>query len=88
MSERLAFEISDAFVERIAVRAAEIVLTRSSSTDDPPRWLYGAAEAARYLGWSTQKVYKCINELPHHRIGQRLAFLTSDLDRYMLEHRE
>ena len=75
-------------VEAIAERAAEIVMGRLVSKGGNPRWLYGASEAGRHLGWSRQRVYKRIGELPHPRIGQRLAFLTTDLDAYMEERRE
>lgn len=67
--------------QRFAEMNARLVEPRSP-------WLYGAAAAADHLGWSREKIYKALPRLPHHRIGQRLAFRRDELDTWLDEHRE
>lgn len=45
-------ELSDDFLEAVAVRAAEIIEARRS------HWLYGDKAAAEYLGWPVGRVTK------------------------------
>lgn len=71
--------------EALAVIAEQIPTTSESPAS---LWLYGAAAAGAYLGWSPQKVYKALARLPHYRVGQRLAFRRDELDSWVDEHRE
>ena len=74
-------EVLDELVERVVARLAP-----------PPSspWLYGADAAAGYLGWSVQRVYKHVHELPHYRPpgSSRLMFRRDELDRWLEGHRE
>jgi excisionase family DNA binding protein len=72
-------ELSDDFLEAVAVRAAEIIEARKS------QWLYGDKAAAEYLGWPTGRVTKLRQrgELPAYSSGQRYSFHTAELDAYL-----
>ncbi|MDQ3671484.1 MAG: helix-turn-helix domain-containing protein [Actinomycetota bacterium] len=83
MSEKLAIEVPDAFVEVIAARAAAIVLAELRE-DSGGRWLTGAQACADYLGFSSaRRVYNRLPEIPHARDGARLLFNTADLDAWL-----
>jgi excisionase family DNA binding protein len=72
-------ELSEDFLEAVAVRAAEIIEARKS------HWLYGDKAAAEYLGWPTGRVTKLRQrgELPAYSSGQRYSFHTAELDAYL-----
>jgi excisionase family DNA binding protein len=77
-----ALSLPPDLLEAIAQRTAEIIEQRQSESGET-RWLYGAEAAADYLGWPVKRVYNRVasKELPAHRSGGRLCFLTSELDR-------
>jgi hypothetical protein len=73
-------------LERIAERAAEIVLDRLREQQASSwRWLCGAKAIADYLGWTRGAVYKRAHEMPVHRVGVGLglAARTDELDRWL-----
>lgn len=80
VSDPFALPVPDDLVERIAERAADLVIERQRE-EPAPRWLYGTKAAAEYLGWPVKRVNNKINDLPHHRNGGRLIFNTAELDR-------
>jgi excisionase family DNA binding protein len=77
-----ALPLPPELLEAIAQRTAEIIEQRQADRGEA-RWLYGAEAAAAYLGWPVKRVYNRVasDELPAHRSGGRLCFLTSELDR-------
>jgi hypothetical protein len=83
VSERVVMEVPDAVIERVAARAAEIVLAELRDGDRQGRWIVGAAAAAEHMGCSVKRVYNRLHLIPHERDGRRLVFRTDDLDRYL-----
>jgi excisionase family DNA binding protein len=79
---RLAVTLSDADVERIAQRAAEIIAERQTSTSSP--WL-SVPEAAERLRCGRDRIYDLIalGKLQPVRDGRRVLLRTEDLDRYL-----
>lgn len=45
-------------------------------------------EAAAYLGLSVSNVEKKLSEIPHFKVGAKVLFKKSELDRWMEKHRE
>lgn len=58
---------------------------RESGAPRPSPWIYGAKEAAAYLGLSERAIFHKIDSIPHRRDGRRLVFRTDELDRWMEE---
>ena len=82
----LQLTVPPAMLEAVAERAAAIVLERLAElevTTERSPWLTGAAAAAEYLGWPTERVYKKLRDVPHHRHGSRLMFRRDELDAYI-----
>ena len=48
----------------------------------------GKRESAAYLGLSVRTVEKNLDGIPHFRVGRKLLFRKSELDRFMEQHRE
>ena len=46
------------------------------------------SEAAAYLGISVSNIEKQLVSLPHFRVGAKVLFRKSELDRWMEKHRE
>ena len=46
------------------------------------------SEASTYLGISVSNIEKQLVSLPHFRVGAKVLFRKSDLDRWMEKHRE
>jgi len=46
------------------------------------------SEAAGYLGMSVSNIEKRLAELPHYKVGVKVLFRKSELDRWMQQHRE
>jgi len=46
------------------------------------------AEAAGYLGISVSNIEKQLGSMPHFRVGAKVLFRKSELDRWMEKHRE
>jgi hypothetical protein len=79
--------IDNATLEAIAEQAAQLALdqlARRTNAHSSP-WLTGAAAAADYLGWATERVYKRIRELPHYREGGLVMFRRDELDAFVEE---
>jgi excisionase family DNA binding protein len=45
-------------------------------------------EASAYLGISVSNIEKHLGEIPHYRLGSKVLFRKSELDRWMQAHRE
>jgi excisionase family DNA binding protein len=82
MSMQVALALTDAQIEQIAARAAELVIERQQADASSP-WL-DAAGAAEYLACSRDRVYDLVQlrRLAVHRDGRRLLFRRADLDAY------
>ncbi len=81
-------------VETVAARTAELVLQRLTSNermaDEPShQGLLNVGEAAAYLSLSVSSMYKLSSSgrLTSVKMGGRLRFRRSDLDRYVAGHR-
>jgi excisionase family DNA binding protein len=48
----------------------------------------GKREAAAYTGLSTRTLESNLDEIPHFRVGKKILFKKSELDRWMETHRE
>jgi excisionase family DNA binding protein len=48
----------------------------------------GKKEAAEYLAISVSNLEKRLHEVPHFRLGKKVLFKKSELDRWMEQHRE
>jgi excisionase family DNA binding protein len=72
-------------VERIAARAAELVLAQLPTVSAAP--FMSVAEAAGYLRCSRQRIYDLCSagRLPRHKDGERLLLRRDDLDAYLRE---
>jgi hypothetical protein len=68
-------------LEAIAERAAEIVLERLDASSP---WLT-LAEAAAYLGWSRQRLYKR-RDVPRYKHGARVMYRRDELDAFLEGH--
>jgi hypothetical protein len=77
----LVVSIPEEWIERVAERAAALVVEQLAVASETSPWLSGARAAAEYLGWPTERVYKNLSDLPHYRHGSRLMFRREELDR-------
>ena len=85
----LTLIISDEQLEAIAQCAANIVVAHLAEQDrGRSPWLSGAKEAAQYLDWPVERVYKRLAAMPHYREGGRLMFRRDALDAWLSERRE
>jgi excisionase family DNA binding protein len=75
-------------VEAIARRAAEIVGSKRLESERTP-WLT-LSEAADYLAWSKQRLYKltAAGAIPHRKHGNRILFRSDELDLWLEDYRE
>ncbi len=46
------------------------------------------SEASAYLGMSVSNIEKRLASIPHFRVGSKVMFRKSELDRWMEKHRE
>ncbi len=82
VGEQLLFELQvppalvDAVADEVLRRLEERAPTASP-------WLCGAKQAAGYLGWPVERVYKRIRRLPHYRDGNLLMFRRDELDAFI-----
>ena len=72
-------------LEAIAERAAQIVLERLNGSAVSP-WLT-LADAAAYLGWSRQRLYKR-RDVPRYKHGGRVMYRRDALDAFLESHAE
>lgn len=81
MSE-LTLHLPDELVERVAVRAAELVAERNGQA--PDSWL-SVAEAAEHLRCTTSRIYSLVSarRIPHEKDGSRVLFRRSTLDAWV-----
>lgn len=86
MSGRPVIELPDELVEAVAERVAEKL---REERPEPPRspWMT-VREAAEYLRWPVQRIYKQAPGMPHRKHGQRLLFHRDELDRWLDSFRE
>jgi excisionase family DNA binding protein len=77
----LCFELPAELVERIAERAAELVLARLAERREAPAWL-SVAEAADYLRLSRRQLERLLARglLPSTTVGRRRLVRRDDLD--------
>jgi excisionase family DNA binding protein len=80
---QFALLVPDELIERIAERAAAIVLERSRATVVSP--YLTVAEAAEYLRCSRQRIYDLLSarRLSRHHDGRRVLIACTDLEEYL-----
>ena len=83
MPEGLTIELSPEQLERIAERAAELVLERQG--DAANGWLRGADAIAEYIGCKRDRVYalSSAGRIPVHHDGSTLVARRSELDEWI-----
>jgi len=83
----ITFALRPDVIEVIAQRAAVIVAETVGETRSP--WLT-VEEAAEYLRWSKNRVYKHVGKdgIPHRKHGRRLLFHRQELDEWLEGYRE
>jgi excisionase family DNA binding protein len=82
LAGRLSVSVPPELVERIALRAAELVLERLGNGAGSP-WLT-RKEAAAYLGLPLSRLEKD-RTIPCHREGRRVLYHRTELDAFLLE---
>ena len=80
---RASGAFDDEFLDALSETLAKKLVDRMPDGDIRDEWLCGAAAAAAYLNWPTQRVYKNIRRLPHRRDGSLLMFKRRELDAYL-----
>lgn len=80
----LSWSIPPHLIEALAHRVAEIGTTTSASP------YMTADEAAEYLRWPKERIYKltAARTIPHRKHDGRLLFHRDELDTWLNEHRE
>jgi hypothetical protein len=75
-----------AAIEALIDARIEAALEAHRAEGEPASpWLYGAKEAARYIGCSERSVYHRLDSIPHSRRGRALVFNVHELDRWLKE---
>ena len=83
----LRVELPPEVVDEIVAQVTERVLASLATVGQTSPWLYGAKEAAEYLGWPLGRVEKLVaaDAIPCHRVGRRLIFRRSELDSWITD---
>ena len=81
----ISFSVGDELVERIARRAAELVVEQSGEPNDDG-WLRGAERIAAYIDAPRSRVYALVSakRIPVLHDGSALIARRSELDRWLL----
>lgn len=81
----VALEISEELVERIAVRAAEMVMHQQTERRSNDDWLRGAGKIAAYIDAPRSRVYALVSaqRIPVHHDGSSLIARRSELDAWL-----
>ena len=81
----LSLDIGDELVERIAERAAELVVGRQDEAAGD-NWLRGADKIAAYIDSPRSRVYGLVSaqRIPVHHDGSALIARRSELDAWLL----
>ena len=90
MTDALAFLSAEAraAIEALIDARVEAALEAHRTEAEPVTpWLYGAKEAARYIGCSERSVYHRLRTIPHRREGRRLVFDRREIDHWLTGHR-
>lgn len=74
--------VPDELVEKIAERAAQLVIER---VRHEPEGYIGVQEAADFLACPTSRIYALVSSrrIPHYRDGSRLLFDRSELKEFV-----
>lgn len=80
----LAIDIGDELIERIAVRAAELI-ARQQDEMTGDAWLRGADKIAAYIDAPRSRVYALVSarRIPVHHDGSALIARRSELDAWL-----
>ncbi len=80
----LRLDVSEELVERIAERAAELVVKRGAQLEDDG-WLRGAETIAAYIDSPRSRVYALASarRIPVHHDGSALLARRSELDQWL-----
>jgi excisionase family DNA binding protein len=80
-----ALSLSDGVVQRIAREVASILAAAPARVE--PRYMT-TVQAAAYLGWPAQRLYKltATGAIPHRKHRQRLLFEPAELDAWLASY--
>ena len=86
----ITLTVPDAIIEAVADRVATIVKSEIGTTTTTATPYMTVAEAAEYLRWSKERIYKltAARAIPHIKHEGRLLFRRSDLDAWLDGFRE
>ncbi|MBA2643148.1 MAG: helix-turn-helix domain-containing protein [Actinobacteria bacterium] len=86
----IVLSVPESVIEAIADRVATIVVAEIMSTTTTVTPYMTVAEAAEYLRWSKNAIYKltAARAIPHHKHGGRILFRRDVLDEWLDEYRE
>jgi len=81
----IGLEVGDELVERIAERAAELIVRQRAETA-ADGWLRGANKIAAYIDCPRSRVYALVSaqRIPVHHDGSALIARRSELDAWLL----
>lgn len=80
----ITLDLGEEMIERIALRAAEL-LREGKSAKDEDGWLRGADKIAAYIDSPRSRVYALVSarRIPVHHDGSALIARRSDLDAWL-----
>jgi excisionase family DNA binding protein len=86
----LALFFPDELVTAIAEKVVELLDERAALAGQEPEPWIDAEQAAAFLGKPKSRLYDLAAEdaIPHGRDGRSVLFRRSDLDAYLVAHRE
>ncbi len=89
MTDGFTLPIPEALIDGIARRVAEIVLAELGTTTTATPYMT-IDEAAEYLRWSKERIYKltAAQAIPHIKHEGRLLFRRDKLDLWLEQHHE
>ncbi len=84
----LSLTFPEELVTAIAAKVVELIDQRAVNAREPEPWI-SVDEAAAYIGKPKSRLYQlaAANEIPHGRDGRSILFRRSELDAYLLAHR-
>lgn len=79
--EKIEVFFPDELIERIAQRAAEIVLEKQSQSQGDEKEFLRAKEVAEIVPCSVSKIYHLVQlrRIPFEKVGQQLCFRRSEI---------
>jgi excisionase family DNA binding protein len=85
LSLNLSADVPHELIVAIAQEVAKILAAGGAGAEPVESGWMSAAQAAEYLGWPAQRIYKltAAGAIPHRKHGQRLLFDRAELDEWL-----